>query len=115
MGFFFDRWGVIEATHKDRSRDPQGDAIESGAQEVEDLAEDVPEEEIGARFLTDPKDIASVGAWLKNAGWKIAASELRYVAKNPIELGETERQQAIDFLHSLDDHDDVHHVFAALK
>ncbi len=115
MGFFFDRWGVVEAAHKDRSRDLQGDAIESGAQEVEEWSEDLADGEIGARFLTDTKDIASVTHWLKNAGWRIAASELRYIAKNPVELGEGDRQQVIEFLHSLDDHDDVHHVFAAIK
>ena len=116
MSFFFDRWGVVEATHTDAKRDPQGDAIEAGAQEVEDLTdEERGDAPLGARFLTDPKDLGSVGVWLKNAGWKISASEMRFIAKNLIELGEDDRKQSIEFLHTLDDHDDVHHVYAGLK
>src|SRR6185436_18429836 len=33
--FFFNHMGVVEATHPDQNRDPEEDAIESGAQEVE--------------------------------------------------------------------------------
>jgi len=116
MAFFFDRAGVVEATHTDRARDPEGDAIEAGAQNVEALeAEEVPEGSIGARFLTDVKDLASVSAWLAKAGWKIVASEMRYLAKTPVELGEAHRQEVVEFLHALDDHDDVHRVYAGLK
>lgn len=116
MSFFFDRWGVVEATHADRGRDPEGDAIEAGAQNVESLeAHEVPEGHLGARFLTDPKDLAAVSAWLVKAGWKILASEMRHVAKNPVELEAAVRQEVADFLNALDDHDDVHRVYAGLK
>lgn len=116
MNFFFDRWGVVEATHTDKSRDPEGDAIEAGAQNVEALeAEETPEGSIGARFLTDTKDLGAVTKWLKAAGWAIAASEMRFIAKTPVELGEADKKLVLDFLHALDDHDDVSHVFAGLK
>jgi YebC/PmpR family DNA-binding regulatory protein len=116
MGFFFEHVGVVEATHTDKGRDAESDAIEAGAQNVEPLEEsEVPEGSQGARFTTDLKELAHVSKWLKTAGWNIVASEMRYVAKNPVELGEKERAQVVEFLHSLDDHDDVHHVFAGLK
>jgi len=116
MNFFFDRWGVVEATHTDKSRDPEGDAIEAGAQNVEALeAEETPEGSIGARFLTDTKDLGTVTKWLKAAGWAISASEMRFIAKTPVELGEADKKQVLDFLHALDDHDDVSHVYAGLK
>ena len=116
MAFFFDRWGVVEATHRDRSRDPESDAIEAGAQNVEALeAQEVPEGSLGARFLTDPKDLAPVSAWLLKAGWKILASEMRHVAKNPVELPATQRQEVADFLNALDDHDDVHRVYVGMR
>ncbi len=116
MGFFFDHVGVVEATHTDRSRDAEADAIEAGAENVEPLDEgEVPEGSQGARFITGLKELAHVSKWLKQAGWNIAASEMRYLAKNPVSLGEKERAQVVEFLHSLDDHDDVHHVFAGLK
>jgi YebC/PmpR family DNA-binding regulatory protein len=115
MGFFFDRWGVVEATHEDKARDPEGDAIESGAQNVEPLeADEVPEGSIGARFLSDTKDLGHVSAWLAKAGWKVVASELRYVAKNPVHLGEAEKKQVTEFLNAIDDHDDVHRLYAGL-
>jgi len=116
MGFFFDRLGVVEATHTDRSRDAEADAIEAGAQNVEPLeAEEIPEGSQGARFLTEIKDLATASNWLKNAGWNIVASEIRFVAKNPAEVPEPAHAEVVAFLNALDDHDDVHRVYAGLK
>lgn len=116
MSFFFDRMGVVEATHTDTARDPEGDAIEAGAQNVEPLeAEEVPEGSQGSRFLAETKDLATVSQWLKKAGWNIVASELRYVAKNPTELAEADRAAVAAFLNELDDHDDVHRLYVGMK
>ena len=113
---FFNHLGVVEATHKDANRDAEGDAIEAGAQEIEPLeAEAIPAGEKGARFLTEIKDLDHVSKALKAAGWNIIASEIRYVAKNSTEVSDAHRQEVMDFLQALDDHDDVHHVYAALK
>src|SRR5438067_13917431 len=61
VAFFFNHLGVIEATHTDPTRDAEGDAIESGAQEIEPLeAEEVPAGQKGARFLTAIKDLDQV-------------------------------------------------------
>ncbi len=115
MAFFFDRLGVVEATHTDTSRDPEGDAIEAGAQNVSSLdPAEIPEGSIGATFLTDTKDLGAVTSWLAKAGWKIVASELRHIAKNPVTLPDAHRKEVADFLNALDDHDDVHRVYAAL-
>jgi transcriptional/translational regulatory protein YebC/TACO1 len=40
---------------------------------------------------------------------------MRYVAKNFPEISEAHRKDVMDFLNALDDHDDVHRVYAALK
>jgi len=56
-----------------------------------------------------------VGKALKAAGWNIIASEIRYIAKNLTELSENDRKEVMTFLNALDDHDDVHRVYAALK
>lgn len=115
VAFFFDHLGVIEATHPDKARDIEADAIEAGAQNVEALEpEEMGPDENGARFLTDPKELASVSRWLSKAGWKITAAEMRYVAKNETPLPEAHRKEVIEFLTALDDHDDVHHVYAAV-
>jgi YebC/PmpR family DNA-binding regulatory protein len=116
VAFFFNHLGVIEATHADASRDSESDAIETGAQEVEALeAEDVPAGQKGARFLTEIKDLDAVSKSLKAAGWNIIAAEIRYLAKNFADLSEPARKQVTDFLTALDDHEDVHRVYAGIK
>ncbi len=116
VAFFFNHMGVVEATHKDASRDAEGDAIEAGAQDFEPLeAEEVPAGQKGARFLTEIKDLDHVAKALKAAGWNIVASEIRYIAKNLTELTDKNRKDVMDFLNALDDHDDVHRVYAAFK
>ena len=116
VAFFFNHLGVVEATHPDPGRDAESDAIETGAQEVEALeAEEIPAGQKGARFLTEIKDLDAVSKALKAAGWNILAAEIRYLAKNFADLDELARKQVSDFLTALDDHDDVHRVYAAFK
>ncbi|MBA4149802.1 MAG: YebC/PmpR family DNA-binding transcriptional regulator [Verrucomicrobia bacterium] len=116
VAFFFNHLGVVEGTHTDCNRDAEGDAIEAGAQEIEPLeAEETPEGQKGARFLTEAKDLDAVSKALKAAGWNVTAAEIRYVAKEFRELSETDRTEVTQFLNDLDDHDDVHRVYAAFK
>jgi YebC/PmpR family DNA-binding regulatory protein len=116
VAFFFNHLGVVEATHTDLKRDAEGDAIEAGAQEIEALEpEEIPEGQKGARFLTEIKDLDAVSKALKGLGWNILSSEIRYLAKNFPELDERSRKEVADFLNALDDHDDVHRVYAAMK
>ena len=116
VAFFFNHLGVVEATHADPNRDAESDAIETGAQEVEALeAEEIPAGQKGARFLTEIKDLDAVSKALKAAGWNILAAEIRYLAKNFAALEGEARKQVTDFLTALDDHEDVHRVYAAFK
>ena len=116
VAFFFNHLGVVEATHTDANRDAESDAIESGAQEIEPLeADEIPAGQKGARFLTEIKDLDHVTKALKAAGWNIVASEIRYIAKTFPELSEAFRKEVTEFLNALDDHDDVHRVYAAMK
>src|SRR5580692_1945043 len=116
VAFFFNHLGVVEATHTDAARDAEGDAIEAGAQEIESLEPDeVPAGQKGARFLTEIKDLDHVSKALKAAGWNVTASEIRYVAKNFTDVSDANRKEVMSFLEALDDHDDVHRVYAALK
>ncbi|HVV01280.1 MAG TPA: YebC/PmpR family DNA-binding transcriptional regulator [Verrucomicrobiae bacterium] len=116
VGFFFNRAGVVEATHAEANRDAEADAIEAGAQEIEPLeAEEVPAGQTGARFITEVKDLDAVSKALKAAGWNILSAELRYLAKSFPELDAGARKEVTDFLTALDDHDDVHRIYAAVK
>ncbi|MBI3878294.1 MAG: YebC/PmpR family DNA-binding transcriptional regulator [Verrucomicrobia bacterium] len=116
VSFFFNHLGVVEATHAEASRDAEADAIEAGAQEIEPLeADETPAGAKGARFLTEIKDLDAVSKALKAVGWNILASEIRYVAKNFTELTDAQRKDVEAFLNALDDHDDVHRVYATMK
>ncbi|MEY2407962.1 MAG: hypothetical protein QOF48_632 [Verrucomicrobiota bacterium] len=116
VSFFFNHSGVVEATHGDPARDAEGDAIEAGAQDFEPLeADETPDGQKGIRFITAIKDLDAVSKALKAAGWKILASEMRYLAKSFHELTDSQRSEVGEFLTALDDHDDVHHVYAAMK
>ncbi len=117
--FLFDHVGLVEAHHADAAADIEGAAIEAGAQNVEPLAhaenDDIPEGVTGARFIAERADLHTVSQWLAKNGWTVVTSELGYVAKNFPELTEQQRAEVGEFLTALDDNDDVHRVWAALK
>jgi YebC/PmpR family DNA-binding regulatory protein len=116
VGWMFDRWGVVEATHPDRTLDIEGVAIEAGAQNVEPLeAADVPDGQVGARFFCETKDLDAVSRFVTKAGWTVTLSEMSYVAKNFVELSDEQKKEVTEFLGALDDNDDVHRIYAALK
>ena len=117
--FLFDHVGLVEAHHADTASDIEAAAIEAGAQNVEPLShaenDDIPAETAGARFITEPTDLHAVSQWLAANGWTVVTSELGYTAKTFPELDDEERSQVGEFLQTLEDHDDVHRVWAAVK
>ncbi|HEX4086967.1 MAG TPA: YebC/PmpR family DNA-binding transcriptional regulator [Chthoniobacteraceae bacterium] len=117
--FLFDHVGLVEAHHAGANEDIEAAAIEAGAQNVEPLThaenDDIPEGTTGARFITERTDLHAVSQWLAANGWSVVTSELGYVAKNFQELDEAQRTEAGEFLQAIEDHDDVHRVWAALK
>ncbi len=116
VAFFFNHVGVVDATHAEAGRDAEADAIEAGAQEVQPLdPEEVPAGQKGAQFITEIRDLDHVSKALKAAGWNVIAAELRYLAKSFPELSESARKDVVAFLNALDDHDDVHRVYAAMR
>jgi transcriptional/translational regulatory protein YebC/TACO1 len=117
--FLFDHVGLVEAHHPDAAIDREAAGIEAGANEVEPLTpqqnDDIPEGASGARFICDRTAIHTVSKWLSQNGWTVVTSEPGYLAKNFPDLTEDQRAEVGDFLQSLDDHDDVHRVWAAVK
>jgi YebC/PmpR family DNA-binding regulatory protein len=114
VGFLFEHVGIVEATLPKAGADIEAAAIEAGAQNVEPL-ETVPEGQTGARFFTERTDLDVVTVALRQAGWSVTTSEMGYVPKQPVELPPEQRKEVEEFLEALDDHDDVHRVYAALK
>ncbi len=116
VGWMFDRNGVVEATKEGTGLDIEGAAIEAGAQNVEPLeSEEVPAGHTGARFFCETTDLDAVSKYLSANGWSVSLSEMSYLAKTPSELGEAEKKEVVEFLGAIDDHDDVHRIYTALK
>jgi len=115
VAWMFDHMGIIEATHPDKSLDVESIAIEVGAQNVEALEKEEVTEGIGARFITDKADLDAINKALLALGWKVSKFELGYVPKNLIELSSEQEKEVIKFLQEMDDFDDVHRVYAAVK
>lgn len=116
--FLFDHVGLVEAHRPEAPADIDEPAIEAGANEVTPLTheqnDDIPADAFGARFVCDRTAVHTVSQWLGANGWSVVTSELGYVPKNMIKLTEEQLTEVGEFLQALDDHDDVHRVWAAI-
>jgi YebC/PmpR family DNA-binding regulatory protein len=117
--FLFENVGLVEAHHADVKIDLEEAAIEAGANEVQALTheqnDDIPKDAAGAKFICERGDVKTVSQWLGAHGWTVVTSEIGYVPKNLPELTEAQQEEVGEFLHALDEHDDVHRVWAAVK
>lgn len=117
--FLFEHVGLVEAYHADPKADLEAAGIEAGANEVEPLTseqnEDIRPGTAGARFLCSRTVVHAVSQWLSQNGWTVVTSELAYLPRNCPELSEAQQGEVAEFLQALEDHDDVHRVWAAVK
>jgi YebC/PmpR family DNA-binding regulatory protein len=117
--FVFDNVGLVEAHHPDATIDLETAAIEAGANEVVPLTreenDDIPRDATGAKFICDRNDVATVSKWLAANKWTVITSEIGFAPKVFPELTDDQRDEVGEFLQALDEHDDVHRVWAALK
>lgn len=118
--FLFDHVGIVEAHTPAAAPDLEAAAIEAGANDFAPLShaenDDIPAEGVaGARFLCDLTAIHAVATWLKANGWTVVTSEMGYLAKQYPELNDEQRAEVGEFLHALEDNDDVQRVWAAFR
>jgi YebC/PmpR family DNA-binding regulatory protein len=117
--FLFDNVGIVEAHHPDAAIDIETAAIEAGANDFSALThaenDDIPEGVAGARFIAERTATSTVSKWLADNGWTVVTSELGCIAKQCPALSDEHRAEVGEFLQALEDHDDVHRVWAALK
>src|SRR6185437_12111349 len=117
--FVFDKVGLVEAHHPDASIDLEAAAIEAGANDVQPLTreqnDDIPKDAAGAKFICERTEVATVSKWLAANGWTVITSEIGFVPKVLSELTEAQQEEVGEFLNALDEHDDVHRVWAAVK
>ena len=117
--FMFNNVGLVEAHRPAADIDLEEAAIEAGANEVQPLTreqnDDVPTGALGAKFICERTDVATVSKWLAANGWTVITSEIGYVPNTLSELTEAQQEEVGEFLQALDEHDDVHRVWAAVK
>ena len=118
--FLFDHSGIVEAHTSAAVADLEAVAIEAGANDFAALThaenDDIPAEgAVGARFLCDLGAIHAVATWLKSNGWTVITSEMGYLAKQYPELNDEQRAEVGEFLHAIEDNDDVQRVWAAFR
>lgn len=116
VAWMFDHVGLVEATNEDASVDIEIAALEAEADDVELLeAEEEGDTLVHAKFICQMAQLDTVTKALKAQGWTITTSELSYQSKDFPEIGDEQREEVTKFLQSLDEHPDVHRVYAALK
>jgi len=117
--FLFDHVGLVEAHCPDPATDIESAAIEAGANDFQTIGHaqnnDIPEGVCGARFITERAEIHNTSQWLAKNGWTVVTSEMGYLPKNFPTITEEQLAEVGEFLQALDDHDDVHRVWAAIK
>ncbi len=107
VAWMFERVSALEAT-KAGSLDPDEEAIEAGANEVEKHGE-------GYLYYGAPEELDHVRKGLEARGWKITSAELSYKAKNITTLTTDQKKEVMEFLSELNDHDDTHRLHATLS
>jgi YebC/PmpR family DNA-binding regulatory protein len=119
VAWMFDHIGMIEGHTTRAGADPETDALEAGADDLEILSpedvEDLPAGAVAARFYTQISSLDAATKALKATGWTVTTAELSYRPKDYPELTDEQREEVTAFLQTLDEHDDVHRVHAALK
>ncbi|MCB0413645.1 MAG: YebC/PmpR family DNA-binding transcriptional regulator [Bdellovibrionales bacterium] len=104
----FDRVALIEGTKVEVS-DPEEDAIEVGANEVEKS-----DEENQYSFYGNPEDLDQIRSQLLERGWDVTTAELYYKPKNVTELNEEQLKEVETLLEALDDNDDSNRIYTTL-
>lgn len=106
----FSRLGAVEATPPTRPNlDPEEEAIEAGAQDLERTEEDST-----VTFYTDAVELDAVSKKLAERGWTITSAKLIWKAKNPVSPDAAKRAEVETFLEAVDSDDDVQAVFVGL-
>lgn len=105
----FARLGAVEGTPPRAGLDPEEEAIEAGAQEL-----DPPEEDGTVTFYTAPTDLDAVSKRLSERGWTVTSARLIWKSKNPVALDEAKRPEVEAFLSAVDGDDDVEAIYVGL-
>jgi len=105
VAYLFDKRGLIVVDGERYSEDDLMPAIEAGA-------EDIAEEDGVFEVLTEPADLTDVRAALTDAGVEVQSSELAWLPKARVPVGEEDAAKLMRLIDALEDNDDVDAVHA---
>ncbi len=75
-------------------------------------AEDINEQETQFEVISEPSDFEVVKMAIDKANLKYTLNEVTKIPKNVVDLGAKKAQQMLNLMQSLEDNDDVSHVYA---
>ena len=106
VAWMFEQKGLI-VFEKDRIDEEElfDLALEAGA-------EDVNDEETEFEVITAPSDFEPVKKAIDDAGLSYTLAEVTMIPKNTVKVEGKKAQQTLNLMQSLEDHDDVSHVYA---
>lgn len=108
VSWMFDRVSLIKGRNAN-IQDPEEEAIEAGANEVE------PEDDGIYAFYGAPEDLGSIQSALKSRGWDVTVAELSYKPKDVTKISDEQKQEVFELLEALEDNDDSHRVHATVE
>lgn len=109
VAWMFDRVCLIEAV-KTGEFDPEEEAIEVGADDVERDDED----STLFSFYGAPESLGEIRDQLTQRGWDIKVAELAYRPKNKTELTPEQEAEVVAFLEKLDANEDSYRIYATI-
>ena len=107
VSWMFKKMGVVRGTGN-MSEDELFEAML--AYDISDLKND----DNFFSIFSDPKSLEVIKKAAQEAGLKIDSAEQEWVAHNTIKLDDAQTEKAVEFLSTLQDHDDVQNVYTNL-
>lgn len=108
VSWMFDRVSLIKGRNAN-IQDPEEEAIEAGANEVESEDDGV------YAFYGAAEDLGAIQSALKGRGWDITVAELSYKPKDMTKISDEQKQEVFELLEVLEDNDDSHRVHATVE
>lgn len=109
VAWMFEKMALVQAKNKNENIDPEEEAIEAGANEVEKGQEGI------YNFWGDLSELDNIQKALVKRGWEVSTCEISYKAKNKTEnLTEEQKKDIYEFLDAVNDNEDCAKIHTTL-
>lgn len=108
VAWMFERVCLVQG-FKPNVQDPEEEAIEVGANDVEKDEGDC------YNFFGNPSDLDAIRTNLTKRGFEVKVAELSFKAKEKAKISEEQKTEVFELLEALEDNDDSHRVHATVE